>query len=154
MAAIATVSDYIAQAPPKARAVLKALRKAIKGAFLVINASGPFRANDYSTIQTCIDVGCHYIDIADGRDYVANVSRLDPDARRQNVFVCAGASTTPAITSALVSELQPHFKHIRSIKIALNAGNKNRAGVSTIATILSSTRLRVGRGTVSESAMF
>jgi hypothetical protein len=83
-----------------------------------------------------VSVGCHYIDIADGRDYVANIVQLDEAARAQNVFVCAGASTTPAITSALVADLQPKLEQIRSIKVALNAGNRNQAGVSTIATIL------------------
>ena len=75
--------------------------------------------------------------MADGRDYVAEIVQLDEAARAQNVFVCAGASTTPAITSALVAELQPKLGPILSIKVALNAGNKNQAGVSTIATILS-----------------
>jgi hypothetical protein len=112
------------------------LRNAVEGAWLVINASGPFRAGDYSIPQTCLGVGCHYIDIADGRDYVANIVQLDEAARARNVFVCAGASTTPAITSALVAELQPKLERIRSIKVALNAGNQNQAGVSTIATIL------------------
>ncbi|MBT6155677.1 MAG: NAD(P)H-binding protein [Planctomycetaceae bacterium] len=113
------------------------LRKAVEDAWLVINASGPFKATDYSIPQTCIDAGCHYIDMADGRDYVVNIVQLDEAASNQRVFVCAGASTTPAITSALVAELQPQLGRIRSIQIALNAGNRNQAGVSTIATILS-----------------
>jgi hypothetical protein len=113
------------------------LRNAVQDAWLVINASGPFKATEYSIPQTCIDAGCHYIDMADGRDYIANIVQLDEAARAQNVFVCAGASTTPAITSALVAELQPQLGQIRSIKVALNAGNKNQAGISTIATILS-----------------
>jgi hypothetical protein len=47
-----------------------------------------------------------------------------------------GASTTPAITSAVVAELRPSFQRIRSIKVALSAGNKIQAGVSTFASIL------------------
>jgi hypothetical protein len=112
------------------------LRKTVEDAWLVINASGPFRAGDYSIPQTCIGAGCHYIDLADGRDYVAEIVQLDEAARARGVFVCAGASTTPAITSALIAELQPQLGPVRSIKIALNAGNRNQAGVSTIATIL------------------
>jgi NAD(P)-dependent dehydrogenase (short-subunit alcohol dehydrogenase family) len=112
------------------------LRAAVADAWLVVNAAGPFRAGDYSIPQTCLDVGCHYIDLADGRDYVANVVNLDAAARARNVFVCAGASTTPAVTSALVAELRAGLGPIRSIKVALNAGNRNQAGASTIATIL------------------
>ncbi len=113
------------------------LRDTISGAQLVINAAGPFQAKDYSIPQMCIDQGCHYIDLGDGRDYVAGIGQLHDSARAKQVFVCVGASTTPAITSAAVAELRPHFPQIRSIKIALTAGNKNQAGVSTIASILS-----------------
>ena len=113
------------------------LRGAIDDAWLVVNASGPFRAGDYAIPQACIEAGCHYIDLADGRDYVAEITKLDPAAQSRGVFVCAGASTTPAITSALVAHLAPQLQPIRSIQVALNAGNKNRAGASTIATILS-----------------
>lgn len=112
------------------------LRDAIAGAFLVINAAGPFQAEDYSVPQTCIDHGCHYVDLGDGRDYVANIGRLHESAQARQVFICVGASTTPAVTSAAVAELRQHLPKVRSIRIALTAGNKNQAGVSTIASIL------------------
>jgi NAD(P)-dependent dehydrogenase (short-subunit alcohol dehydrogenase family) len=112
------------------------LRTAVDGGFLVVNASGPFQAQDYSIPQTCLEQGCHYIDLGDGRDYVAGITQLHSNAQAKGVLVCAGASTTPAVTSALVEELRSNALAIRSIKIALNAGNKNQAGVSTIASIL------------------
>src|SRR6185436_4899352 len=100
---------------------------ALSDAHLVINASGPFQARDYSIPQACIEQGCHYIDLGDGREYVAGISQLHERAKARGVFVCVGASTTPAVTSAAVAELRSHFPHIRSIKVALNAGNKNQA---------------------------
>jgi hypothetical protein len=103
---------------------------------VVINAAGPFQAKDYSIPQVCVGHGAHYIDLGDGREYVAGVEGLHESARDQDAFVCVGASTTPAVTSAAVAELGPHFRRIRSIKIALTAGNRNPAGVSTIASIL------------------
>jgi hypothetical protein len=112
------------------------LGNAIAGTQLVINAAGPFQAKDYTIPQTCIEHGCHYIDLADGREYVAGITQLSESAKARDVFVCAGASTTPAITSVAVAELRPYFQRIRSIKVALSAGNKNPAGVSTIASIL------------------
>ena len=111
------------------------LESAVEDTWLVINASGPFPASDYSIPQLCIEQGCHYIDLADGREYVASFGDLDELARQHQVFACTGASTTPAITSAMVKALGDG--PWRSIKVALNAGNKNPAGVSTIATILS-----------------
>ncbi len=112
------------------------LKEAVAGTRLVINASGPFQARDYSIPETCVAEGCHYIDLGDGREYVAGIARLHESAKARGVFVCVGASTTPAITSAAVAELRPHFQKIRSVKVALTAGNRNQAGVSTIASIL------------------
>jgi hypothetical protein len=41
-----------------------------------------------------IEQGCHYIDLGDGRDYVAGITELHESAKAQKVFVCVGASTT------------------------------------------------------------
>lgn len=112
------------------------LSKVIEGAFLVVNASGPFQDADYMIPETCINQGCHYIDLGDGRDYVAGITRLHQQAKSKGVFVCVGASTSPAVTSAGVEALMSKEQKVKSIKIALNAGNKNPAGVSTIASIL------------------
>jgi saccharopine dehydrogenase-like NADP-dependent oxidoreductase len=115
----------------------KSLASAVANAWLVINAAGPFQGQDYAIPQAAIDAGCHYIDLADGRDYVVSFAELDAAARVRGVFACTGASTTPAVTSALVADLQPQLGPIRTIRIALNAGNKNQPGLSTIAAILS-----------------
>ena len=112
------------------------LRQTILGAYLVINASGPFQAKDYAIPEACIEEGCHYIDLGDGRDYVAGIVQLHESAAARGVFICVGASTSPAITSAAAADLRAGVGHIRSIKVALSAGNKNQAGVSTIASIL------------------
>lgn len=113
------------------------LNQTISDAFLVINATGPFKASDYTVPEICIGAGCHYIDLGDGRDYVAGFSRLHGQAHERGVFVCTGASTSPAVTSAAVANLKNNYQNIQSIQIALSAGNKNPAGVSTIASILS-----------------
>jgi len=113
------------------------LRNVIGGTHIVINASGPFLANEYAIPKTCIEENCHYIDLADGREYVAGFTKLDVQAKEKGVFACTGASITPAITHALISELRPGLQDIHSIKIYLSAGNKNKAGVSTFESILS-----------------
>lgn len=115
----------------------ESLQKIISGAFIVVNASGPFLPNDYSIPQTCIEENCHYIDLADDRKYVTNFRLLHELAKENNVFACTGASTTPSVTHALVSELSTKFSNIKSIKIYLSAGNKNKPGVSTFESILS-----------------
>ena len=73
------------------------LRETIAGAHLVVNASGPFQAKDYSIPQTCIEQGCHYIDLGDGREYVAGISQLDDSAKARGVFVCVGVQGTAGV---------------------------------------------------------
>ena len=115
----------------------KSLQKTVSGAYIVINASGPFIPKDYSIPQTCIEENCHYIDLADDREYVKEFNELDELAKEREIFSCTGASTTPAVTYALVSELSSQYPHVHSIKIYLSAGNKNKPGISTFESILS-----------------
>jgi saccharopine dehydrogenase-like NADP-dependent oxidoreductase len=115
----------------------KSLRSAIAGAHIVINTAGPFLPNDYSIPGTCIEENCHYIDMADGREYVTGFIKLDAQAKDRSILACTGASTTPAVTSAMIFDLSSNFQEIDSIKIYLSAGNKNRPGVSTFESILS-----------------
>jgi len=115
------------------------LQKAVSGAYIVINAAGPFLPKDYSIPHTCIEENCHYIDLADDREYVKEFIQLDELAKERGVFSCTGASTTPAVTYALVSELSSQYPHVHSIKIYLSAGNKNKPGISTFESILSYT---------------
>src|SRR4051812_42550347 len=41
---------------------------------LVIHCAGPFQGQDYVVARAAINAGAHYIDLADGRDYVSNFS--------------------------------------------------------------------------------
>jgi Saccharopine dehydrogenase NADP binding domain len=113
-----------------------ALRRAIEGSFLVIHAAGPFQGADYGVAERCIEAGAHYVDLADAREFVAGIGRLDEDARRRGVLVASGVSSTPAITSAMIAELVPEFAEIREIHTALSPGNQNPRGAATIAAVL------------------
>lgn len=115
----------------------ESLARTVSDAHLVINAAGPFQALDYTVPEICLDTGCHYIDLGDGRAYVTGIQALHQRAKDKGLFVCVGASTSPAITTAVAAHLQPHFQEIKSIKVALTAGNKNEAGLSTVSSILS-----------------
>jgi hypothetical protein len=113
------------------------LRHAIDGSFLVIHAAGPFQGADYRVAELCLEAGAHYLDLADARDFVAGIGRLDEEARRRGLFITSGVSSTPAITSALIQELVGEFRRIELIHTALSPGNQNPRGASTIAAVLS-----------------
>ena len=112
------------------------LGHAIQEAKIVINTTGPFISGNYSIPKYCIEQGCNYIDLADGRDYVSGFNTLNNLAKKNKVFACTGASTAPAITYAMISNLLEKSDAIESIKIAMNAGNKNKPGISTFKSIL------------------
>jgi hypothetical protein len=115
----------------------QSLRGALDGSFLVIDAAGPFQKRDYQVAELCMELGAHYIDLADARDFVAGIGRLDAEARRRGLLVASGVSSTPAVTSAMIAELRPQFVEIDEIETALSPGNKNPRGVATIAAVLS-----------------
>jgi len=113
------------------------LRRAIDGSFLVVHAAGPFQGADYRVAELCLEVGAHYLDLADAREFVAGVGRLDEEARRRGLLVASGVSSTPAVTSALIQELSSEFASIDEIHTALSPGNQNPRGASTIGAVLS-----------------
>jgi hypothetical protein len=107
---------------------------------LVIDAAGPFQTtarDPYRLAKACIARGMHYVDIADGRDFVCGITVLDVAAKVAKVAVIAGASSVPALTGAVVAELAAGLDDVAAIDIALSASNRATAGPNVNAAILS-----------------
>lgn len=88
----------------------------------VIHAAGPFQGQDYVVARAAIAAGANYIDLADGRDFVAGISQLDEIAREHNVFVTSGASSLPALSSAVVDRYLDRFSQLQSIRHGIGSG--------------------------------
>jgi len=104
---------------------------------VIINNVGPFQNQDYSVIKTCIQHKFDYIDLADARDFVANIKTLDQEARNKSVSLISGASTVPALSSAIIDHYQKHFSQIESIIYGISPGQKAERGLATTTGILS-----------------
>lgn len=104
---------------------------------IVINAAGPFQGQDYKTPETCIGANCHYIDLADGRDYVAGFTALDKLAKSKNLLAVSGASSVPCLTAAIIDHYLPEFCTIHSVDYGITVAQKTRMGASTAAAVLS-----------------
>lgn len=113
----------------------QALRNA--HADLVIHTSGPFQSQGYAVARACIQAGCDYVDLADGRDFVAGIAALDDAARLHGRVLVSGASTVPGISSAVVSAHLPRFRRLDSIRIGIAPGQKTPRGTATVAAVLS-----------------
>jgi saccharopine dehydrogenase-like NADP-dependent oxidoreductase len=103
---------------------------------LVIHAAGPFQGQDYRVAEACLACGSDYIDLADGRDFVSGIGRLDERAREAGRLLVSGASSVPALSSAVVDALLPRFLVLQSIEHAINPGTRTPRGDATVASIL------------------
>jgi len=103
---------------------------------LVIHAAGPFQAQDYRVAEACLACGSDYVDLADGRDFVSGIGRLDGRAKAAGRLLVSGASTLPAFSSAVVDALLPRFLALETIEHAISPGNRTPRGDATVAAIL------------------
>ena len=103
---------------------------------IVVDASGPFQALDDRVPQACIAAGVHYCDIADGRDFVCGIARLDAAAKAAGVAVVAGASSVPALSGAAVRVLADGIDRVHAVEMAISASNRATAGPAVAAAIL------------------
>jgi len=105
---------------------------------VVINTCGPFQGSNYSVAEACIRQKVHYIDLADGREFVAGITNtLDERAKQSGVAVISGASTVPGISSAVLEHFQGEFSRIDSLRYGISPGQKTERGHATAESILS-----------------
>ena len=91
-------------------------------AHVVIHTAGPFQQQSYAVPAACIEAGAHYVDIADGRAYVCGIKQLDAAAKANDTLIVSGASSLPALSSAVVDHLRQRFSRIDSIEHGISAG--------------------------------
>lgn len=103
---------------------------------VVINTAGPFQNSDYNVAETCIQHSIHYIDLADGRDFVCGISALDEKAKQAQTLVISGASTVPALSSAVLEKYKNEFSEIDSLIFGISPGQKAHRGLATTKGIL------------------
>ena len=103
----------------------------------VVNASGPFQGQDYRVALACTAAGVHYIDLADGRDFVAGITAVDVAAAAAGVCVLSGASSVPALSGAAVDDMTRGWQRLDAIDIGISPGNRTERGLSTIRAGLS-----------------
>ncbi len=105
---------------------------------IVVHCAGPFQGQGYHVAEAAINAGAHYIDLADGRDFVANFAeRMHAPARAAGVLAVSGASTLPALSSAVIDNLARRLAQINEIRIVIAPGQRAPRGTATLASVLS-----------------
>lgn len=113
----------------------QALRTA--GAELVIHTAGPFQQQGYQVAQAVAKAGAHYIDLADGRRFVCDfAAALDAPFRAAGKLAITGASTVPALSSAVIDELTRGWQRIDDIDYCIGPAQTAPRGIATMAAVL------------------
>lgn len=120
----------------------------LAGFDVVVDAAGPFQASAPTVIEAAIAARVSYVDLADGRDFVAGIAAHDAAARAAGVSVTCGASSIPALSHAVLDDLTAGWSRIDRIAIGIFPGNRAPRGLAVVQAILSyvGQPVRVWRG--------
>ena len=108
------------------------------GVQLLVHTAGPFQRQDYAVAQAAAGAGAHYIDLADGRRFVCDFkAHNDTTFRQADRCAISGASTVPALSSAVVDHLAAGWQRIDRIETCIAPAQSAPRGVATTAAVLS-----------------
>lgn len=104
---------------------------------LVIHTAGPFQQQGYVVPLAVADAGAHYIDLADGRRFVCDFRAAADHAFREcGRTAITGASTVPALSSAVINHLTRDWQAIHTIDFCIAPAQTAPRGVATLAAVL------------------
>lgn len=111
----------------------------LRGRRVAVHCAGPFQSFDASFLDACLVAGCHSVDIADDRRYVAAVRAARPRFLERGLTAAYGCSSLPALSGALAQVLMDDRPDERPTtwRVTLFIGNDNPKGVAAISSMLS-----------------
>ena len=141
----ATLIEELCKLDPDCRAGFVACDRAtLSGADLkalglraIVDAAGPFQTSSHTLVDAAIDAGIHYIDLCDARAFAACIGVFDQRAKQAGIAVLTGASSTPALSGAMLRGLTAGWRSIDRVTVSIAPGNKVARGRSVIDAILS-----------------
>ena len=108
------------------------------GVELLIHAAGPFQQQAYDVAHAAAEVGAHYIDLSDGRRSVCDFPcALDGPFRAAGRTAISGASTVPALSSAVIDHLCAGWQRVDAIDTCIAPAQKAPRGKATLAGVFS-----------------
>jgi hypothetical protein len=107
---------------------------------VVVDATGPFQsygADPYRVVRAALALGVHYLDLADGSDFVKGIVQFDSEARTRGIFVLAGVSSFPALIAAVVRALAQDMARVDAVTGGIAPSPYANVGVNVIRAIAS-----------------
>lgn len=117
-----------------------ALRDALRGVAVVVNAAGPFSKTAKGIVQACIDAGVHYLDISGEVDSIELVSAHDRAAKDAGVMLMPAVGFDVVPSDCLAARVHRRLPDARRLRIGL--AGLDLASRGSARTILE----QVGRG--------
>ncbi|HEX4859784.1 MAG TPA: hypothetical protein VFV07_01020 [Rhizomicrobium sp.] len=103
---------------------------------VVVNTCGPFQMSGYDVAEACIARRIHYIDLADGREFVKGITVLDAAAKASGVSIISGASSVPGLSSAVIEHFRHEFERVDEIDFGISPGQQTPRGLATVTAIM------------------
>ena len=100
----------------------------------------------YRVVEYAIANGVHYLDLADGKEFVMGVSHYSVQAVAADIAVISGLSTYPALTSAVLMHWQSEHKAVTALRAAIAPSPQSNLGRSVIDSIASYAGNPIGGG--------
>lgn len=108
------------------------------GPDVVIHCVGPFQSQGFDVARAALRAGAHYIDLADGRAFVREFpSSIDGEAIAAGLLAVTGASTLPALSSAVIDSLRSRVNGIEEIQISIAPAQRSPRGTATLRAVFS-----------------
>jgi hypothetical protein len=107
---------------------------------IVVDASGPFQGygeTPYALVKAALAQKIHYLDLADGSDFVTGVAVFDAVARERGVFVLSGVSSFPVLTAAVCRRLAQGLARVDTITGGIAPSPYAGVGLNVIRAISS-----------------
>ncbi len=105
---------------------------------IVVDATGPYQAYGdapYRLVEAAIRYGAHYLDLADGSDFVRGISAFDSAAKARGVFVLSGVSSFPVLTAAVLREIARDMPRIDEVTAGIAPSPYAGVGLNVIRAI-------------------
>lgn len=110
------------------------LRRAISACDLVIHTAGPFGYRDSQVLQTCLDSGVNYLDVADNPPYVDRALALRQQAETAGVTAVVSTGVFPGISSSMARQGIEAVEQPEAIHLSYVVAGSGGAGVSVMRT--------------------
>lgn len=105
---------------------------------VVIHCCGPFQGQEHHVLNTCIEAKVHYIDLADGRSFINRALSMHAAAVEAGVTAITGASTVPALSSAVLAALEAQgMVQFDEVRYGISPGQQTDRGLATARAVLS-----------------